>query len=77
MFPVLICTVVGAITAYLMRVPTKAILGSALVGAVVGLAIFGTQVAVVAKPKVPCWTEAAGVQIFRAVPFFCNARATR
>lgn len=59
--------IVGAVT-------QKSVLAYGVVGAVGGLVIFGVIAASAPRPKVLCWTEAKGAEIFRAMPFICSKK---
>jgi hypothetical protein len=71
---VTIVTLVAAalIYSYMQGVPTNRLVGNGIIGALVGFVLFGIQVGFASPPKVPCWSDMAGMQFLRAMPFVCD-----
>ena len=73
MVPIVALTVVALIFGYSQRYARDRLIGIGIAGAFAGLVLFGVEVAVADQPKVPCWSEMHGMEIFRAMPYACQA----
>lgn len=71
MFLILVGAFVGIILGAVIR---RSMITFGVIGAAVGLVGFAVVASSAPRPKVPCWTESKGSEIFRAMPFFCTAQ---